>query len=545
MTGYLRYLLGAACLAAACLYPFAFGPSPTAASFLFALCALAAAAGLFGVGVLSPWTSSFGSIAFLLILIRCGPYPEAWAAAGALVLLALAGFQTGAKLRHSEMACEFLLWAVTIAALVNSLEGVLQYLGLAGGLWPWVPESLVRGVALGSFKQPNLLASFVCCGIACLAWLLQKRRISQSLAWIFLVLMELGIAASASRIGLVGVLLLATASYVWRRDQADATTRLLLGQLGVYVASAAFMPWLATIHGFEPRSVSARVLASGGDSRWTLWRNAIDMIEARPWAGWGWGEFGYAHYVTLHGDRFGPGQVVDNAHNLPIHLAVELGTPIALLVSGMMIFACVRGRPWLAAKHGQQFAWALLLIIGAHSLLEFPLWYPPFIFIAAFAAGHLANDSRSCGRRWNAIPVTSTALLVAGSVGWMQYQTVSVIQNVPAQQGQAKARAVEAASGAWMFAGHVDFARLSLMSNSGADAASVRALAERLLHFSAEPAVIEPLLLALWQLDDRTAFHFHAKRYCQAFPRSYAHWLSASWVGIEIAGQHDTIPLCS
>ena len=80
-------------------------------------------------------------------------------------------------------------------------------------------------------------------------------------------------------------------------------------------------------------------------SRLLLWRNVIDLIARHPWAGWGWGELKFAHYSTLYaGPRFV--EILDNAHNLPLHLAVELGIPAALLVCGGFGWLVLAARPW-------------------------------------------------------------------------------------------------------------------------------------------------------------------------------------------------------
>ena len=73
-------------------------------------------------------------------------------------------------------------------------------------------------------------------------------------------------------------------------------------------------------------------------------RAAPDRASS-PWLGWGWGELDYAHYATLYdGPRFC--DILDNAHNLPLHLAVELGIPgrdAALRRPG--VGGCARARP--------------------------------------------------------------------------------------------------------------------------------------------------------------------------------------------------------
>ena len=108
------------------------------------------------------------------------------------------------------------------------------------------------------------------------------------------------------------------------------------------------------------------------------------LILQKPWTGWGWGELDYAHYITLFpGARFCV--LLDNAHNLPLHLAVELGLPFALLVCGVASLWVWRARPWAETDPVRQLAWGILAVVGLHSMLEFPLWYGPFQIVTLWA----------------------------------------------------------------------------------------------------------------------------------------------------------------
>ena len=123
----------------------------------------------------------------------------------------------------------------------------------------------------------------------------------------------------------------------------------------------------------------ARLLA--GDelcsSRLVLWSNVLHLIVQKPWLGWGWGELDFAHFMTLYN---GPRvcDILDNAHNLPLHLAVELGVPVALLVCGGFAWWVLRQKPWAERDAARQMAWAVIALILLHSMLEYPLWYGPF-----------------------------------------------------------------------------------------------------------------------------------------------------------------------
>lgn len=92
----------------------------------------------------------------------------------------------------------------------------------------------------------------------------------------------------------------------------------------------------------------------------------------------------YAHYMTLFpGERFCV--LLDNAHNLPLHLAVELGVPVAALLCFAVLAWVWKARPWSETDPARQLAWGILALVGLHSMLEFPLWYGPFQIVTLWA----------------------------------------------------------------------------------------------------------------------------------------------------------------
>src|SRR3954470_23707547 len=114
----------------------------------------------------------------------------------------------------------------------------------------------------------------------------------------------------------------------------------------------------------------------------------MHLIAQKPWTGWGWGELDWAHFMTLYpGARFC--DILDNAHSLPLHLAVELGLPVAAIACGAIAWALLRIAPWREADATRQLALCVLAVILIHSLLEYPLWYGPFQIAFGLALGLL------------------------------------------------------------------------------------------------------------------------------------------------------------
>ena len=135
----------------------------------------------------------------------------------------------------------------------------------------------------------------------------------------------------------------------------------------------------------EPQALIDRLGANlGCVSRKVLWANALYLASLKPWTGWGPGEMDYAHHVTLYpGERFC--LIVDNAHNLFLHVAVEGGFVLAaLLLLGLAVWV-LRARPWREREPDRLLAWAALGVLMLHSQVEYPLWYGPFQLAALLA----------------------------------------------------------------------------------------------------------------------------------------------------------------
>lgn len=351
--------------------------------------------------------------------------------------------------------------------------------------------------------------------------------------WGAMAVLAVGSAATASRTGLLQWGLLLGLAWLWRERMGAAVWKLLLSGLLLYLLACWALPELLwRTLGVQENGVFSRVTASYGcTGRGVLWSNVLDLIALRPWLGWGWGELDYAHYVTLFpGGRFCT--LLDNAHNLPLHLAVELGVPAALLLCGGAAALVWRARPWAESKPQRQLAWGLLLVIAAHSLLEFPLWYGPFQLAALCALGLLwaPKEHKNIEQKVPLAQYTQAlaALILIVFLGAMarQYSAVSQLYQ-PAAERSASLRVDDQGRvvGAPLFDDAAQFAHLTSLSVTPANAAHVHALALALLHYSPEPRVIERLIESAELLGLADEAQFHRVRYAAAYPSAYARWL--------------------
>ena len=452
--------------------------------------------------------------------------------------------------RLGNRAASALAWGLLLAAVLGGVVGLLQYLGAEPWGLPWIHPS-TPGEAVGNLRQRNQQASLMALGVWSLLWLWVRAERVQRPQWGMgmvlggaLAVLAVAAAATNSRTGALQWLLMLGLLCLWRRTDARKAIALVLVGMVLYVLAAWALPQvLLQVSGIRIDGLFDRFSNTSGacGARRVLWSNMLHLISLKPWTGWGWGELSYAHYITLFPEeRFCV--LLDNAHNLPLHLAVELGLPAALLLCGGVLAWLVWSRPWRETDPVRQLAWGVVAVVGLHSLLEYPLWYGPFQVTTLFALV-LLWWRRAPGRgvpeawRWLGSKLgdvtvgwglgAAVCLIGAAGLGMAayQYRVVSQLYKPVAQRPPAlrDVRAVPQPKGV-LFSDQVRFAWLTTQDLTPANAAQMHAVALDLLHFSPEPRVIEKVLdgaLALGRADEAA---LHQQRYRIAYPNDFARW---------------------
>ncbi len=445
-------------------------------------------------------------------------------------------------------------WSWLISGLVSCFLGVLQYFGATGELSSLV-NSAQYGEAFANLRQRNQFASLTNIALSALLFIAQraytasfksKRKLYLTFLMVTLAtsVLALGNSISSSRTGLFELLLLCVLNILWGQWRQKFFRNLLMWTVLVYGVAALAMPYLAGLDSaYGAFSRMGKDEACG--SRWLLWSNVLHLIAQKPWLGWGWGELDYAHFITLYNEpRFC--DILDNAHNLPLHLAVELGVPFALLVCGGFVWWVIRQKPWAEADATRQMAWAVISVILLHSMLEYPLWYGPFQIGFASClwllwrqklpeATEKSLDSASnrpgflISYAQAATLVIASAILVFVTYAAWDYRRVSQIYLQPeARDVSYRDNTLAKIRSSWLFADQVQFAELMITPLASGNAAWTFHTAAALLHYSPEPRVIEKLIESAVMLGRDDEAMAYLARYRAAFPVEHVLWAKAN-----------------
>jgi O-antigen ligase len=431
--------------------------------------------------------------------------------------------------------------SLLLATLVSLGLAWLQYLGWAVSFSPWMAEA-APGEMLANLRQRNQFASLMALGwlaaLAALAVLAGRARALTGLGitfvCLFVALLGFTDALSGSRTGLLQWVAVLGLAYVWRRSLGTGW-RLVVGAavLG-YVLGVLLAPWLADWLGHGNAGLLGRASDGNAFSRLALWSNVIELIAREPLLGHGWRSLAYAHYSSdFSGARFM--EMLDNAHNLPLHLAVELGLPVALGFCGLVGWLVLRNKPWAETQAVRQLAWGVLLVIGIHSMLEYPLWYGPFFMTAVICVGILCADvwrnwllslsDRARAAMLLGVRGLAVLLLLGTAFVAFDYHRVSQIYLVPEQRSSwYAADPLAAAKKSVLFQSHAKFAELQITALSKETAPRVLELSSELVRWSPEPRIIEKLIESsvMMGLDDIAMFHL--QRYRTNYPAAHAAW---------------------
>lgn len=446
-------------------------------------------------------------------------------------------FQSQSGLEKNRIPCE-VAYGWILAGFISCVIAYLQYSGIAEDLQPWVSPSKL-GEAYANLRQRNQFATLTNIALVALIFIASDSR-SLSVHTIFgfiAIILAGGNAISSSRTGMAELVSVVLFTLWWHGHLYSArpsSNRTIVGLAVIgYCVVATVAPGLlggnvgsgnVFIRFYEDTHICS--------SRLTLWSNVLHLIAQKPWLGWGWGNLDYAHFITLYpGERFC--EILDNAHNLPLHLAVELGIPVALALCGLCGWLVWRSRPWAETDATRQMAWGVLAVIGLHSMLEYPLWYGPFQLAAVLCLWMLWRQpeptawARQERRRTFLVPAMPLALVLAAAcvyAAWDYWRISQIYLSPSARAAAYREDTLAKIQGTVFFKDQVKFAELTITPLTPANAAHIHALAQDMLHFSPESRVVEKLIESAVMLGDDAQALFYLERFKAAFPAEHARW---------------------
>lgn len=314
---------------------------------------------------------------------------------------------------------------LSIVLLLVAVQALLALLQLFVPALAWVP--LYGQRVYGTFRQPNVLASFIATGQALVLMLLLLPGFALGRVWhercrlTGLALVLGGLAALLiwiqSRAGWVGGGVVALL-FLWRFGRAfPARSKVACGAMLSGVVLGVW--WFADVAG-EPISH-----VGSNHARWTMLRDTLAMIVAKPFLGWGYGGFEYSfqHFRINQTPPTLVTEITRHPHNEILLWVAEGGVVglvgvVLILAAGLRVIHQAIHHDRLAFATGRRMAGLptalciALLPIAIHTQLEYPFYLSALHFVVLLLLLAMA-DRLSGGVQQRQVLPAKTGVMVA------------------------------------------------------------------------------------------------------------------------------------
>lgn len=243
----------------------------------------------------------------------------------------------------------------------------------------------------GNLGQPNNFASLLLISFVVLIYWFESKKIKILLFYFNSFNIIFCLALTQSRAGILGFLaimlfliLFRTRFYFINLKIVSITTiYFILINLYIIKLQNVITNWMG-IDFLGDKSLVER--AVNENTRFEIWSFFLKAIFEKPWFGYGWYQTQasqYYNFTNLEG-RF------VSAHNIFLDIFIWNG----IIIGSIIIFALVFLLIFILMKINDNKDYLIFLvffILLNHSLFEFPLFYPYFIFIFSIFLGYFFN----------------------------------------------------------------------------------------------------------------------------------------------------------
>lgn len=255
-----------------------------------------------------------------------------------------------------------------------------------GQLGIWLVDLAPGDRPYANLAQPNQLATLFCFALAALLYLYEKIAFSRIIFYLLTTLLLFGISLTGSRTAIVILVTLITWLVISKKKLPIKTSipELAAGSL-LFIFFISTTPSLTELLYLDSqRDVLGRLAESSGDIRLSIWGGLLDAAIQNPLFGYGWNQVSYAQVATAaeHSQTI----TAQYSHNLFIDLILWNGLFIGGLLSLALIWWGISRIRQCASIEGW-FSLSVIVAVGVHALLEFPLHYTYFLLPTGFCAG--------------------------------------------------------------------------------------------------------------------------------------------------------------
>ena len=308
---------------------------------------------------------------------------------------------------------DYIFAATIIGAIASTGLQIYQWMAFDPiGAWTLMSSGGRR--LSGNLAQPNQLATLQLLGAIGCSWYYAKvQRASGAIFLLSAMAILFGAALTESRTAWANIALLAVLGIAFRRILPSRGYVWATAAAIVFFAiSVLLIPSLNAMIGFGDYTDGEQYRTLKDPIRIGIWKLMFHAISLESVWGYGWGQTNAANFAVLADSSTNFG-LIGSAHNLFLDLVVWNGVAIGCLTCFLVlawVWRALRGIDSFKKLHLVTF----LLVLGVHSMLEFPLHYAYFLLPMGLIAGATQSawnlPSIFQTTRWHLLFIISIAL---------------------------------------------------------------------------------------------------------------------------------------
>lgn len=297
--------------------------------------------------------------------------------------------QLGFWLRQMDLVKRCTLWVAIYFVVGGAYTVAVQFLQLhwtGFSFLPFITPKMAGYNPYGNIAQTNHLVSYLAIGWASTHYLLARGKIKLRVYLPFSLLLFCGLVMSGQRSGFIYVVSLSF--LFWCSALTIHADRILHRSFWIscmpatYLLLSYILPILARVDGAQLVTATQR-LGTGWDVRFNMLHIGWSLFKNAPVFGIGWGRL--PSYQFLKADVL-PTLPANHLHNIVIQLMAETGIFCTVIVLAIF-FLWLRTFIKFPSSREKQFVFSVIIVIGLHSLFEYPLWYAYFLLPVGVLVG--------------------------------------------------------------------------------------------------------------------------------------------------------------
>lgn len=326
---------------------------------------------------------------------------------------------------------------ILVISMLATFLGLSRYYGVMKLFVPWV--SVDGNRLIGPFGQPNLMGLLIICGISSLWYLVFIReKISVKFSIVLFLILFYAASLTASRAWLVNFFLFSClccfyacmSKFFLSEEKKNVIKKpsisvFIIVVFGIF--STIIVPRIDSIisdplieSGFvnriDPEITSDRMKSASSSGRLSEWGKVLSGVAPDSVVfGNGLGRYGeFSNRAELELELQGTGSVWNHAHNIFIMLYIEWGIlgVFAILIPFAYIAKIIYRSACCATDFHEFLPVSIIVFFIFHSLVEFSLWYLPFLGIFLFSLASIDEHYKFFWSSRNIPKVISLLILV-------------------------------------------------------------------------------------------------------------------------------------